>query len=197
MATTVEAIKDALYDWTKLIAGNTYDVGFENEDLPDTKEPKVDLLLAVTSLSPNPTVTTIVPDATEEVPNPDGVEHIISECAIDVTVTVFDKAAMDMAHKLISSLKSRNRFKLQPAPGLWQIMGLGGVISPPTDLSALETGATLQRVEFKVKFHTEVDYTFVGDYIKTTVATVKEGEKGVVATLTLGTNPHPIPEECN
>ncbi len=196
MATTIEAIKDRLHDWAKAVGGAGYGVQFEDEDLPDTKAPRIDIKIATTKLAPNPIASTTVPAPTELVPNPDGVERLAAEVALDVIITVRGKAAMAMAHKLIISLKSRTRYMDNPA-GLWQIMGLGGVISDPVDLSALETSATLSRVEFRVRFHAEVDYTDAGDYIKTTQATIKETEKGTIAVVTLGPDPHPIPEECN
>lgn len=181
--TTLDLIDKKLHGWALAVGG--VPVMFEAEDLPGAKGPRVDLHPVVAKAAPNPIVTVVA-----------GVEHIVSEIALDVTVNVRGAGAMERAQKLIASLKSGSRFR-QDAAGLWQVMGLGGVISEPTDLSALETGATLSRVEFRVRFHAAIEFTSAGDYIQTTQATVREGEKGTIAVVTLGPNPHPIPAGCN
>lgn len=201
MPTTPAAIDAALYDWATAVAGNGLKVQFENEDLADSRAPRIDLHVTTGSADPNPVRAITVPDPTVEVPNPQGVESVTLDSHIDVKVTVRDNvAAMATALKLIASLKSQRRYD-QPSggntPGLWQIMGLGGVISPPSDLSALETGATLSRIEFTVRFHAAIQYTFGADYIKTTRVVVREGEKGTVFDTVMGTNPHVKPEGCN
>ena len=178
---TVETLEDALFDWAEPTVSPT-PVFWEDADDADRKEGRVSLR--------------VLDDISDHHPHVEisegGEERIVETAMVTLVVNCRGEGSKIVANKLRASLHSGRRHGFD---SLWKYTGLGS-ISAITNLSSLESAQIGARHEFRVKLHTTLEHTFETDCADTIGVSVNAGRLGEVLDLTLGTDPHPIPEDC-
>lgn len=177
--TTMALIESAVVSWVQGVSSQQASINWDGG--PEIRESHIGIFISSVKHSEW---------GTESFSNTGSTQTTTRQAAVKILISCRGHNAQQMASRLISSLAATGRYK-----DIWRVGGRGAV-SETRDLTALETGAVQGRVEFDLTLNCALTETFTHDYFNSILINVYETQKGLVATIDGGTDPHP-PEDCN